>query len=266
MLRPFAATVLAISLLAGGIVWAQSGWRQIGVLQSESRNLSIGKGTARVVSAVQFRELYGSTMMELDTLKVQEMYPGWDKRSDIVMMFEMSDDGFRQTDWWFGQNEEKVPLEGDTISTSLGIFDRDGKRRANIPDDLKAKLGDKASVVAAVSGNLDQDDDAELAIVVAGPWDAEERGALNNVSLFDRTGGSWQLIGVFELEGLRRAGAIEIRDVTMDGKPDVIYRSFREVTGRFYVDAHIFSTHDGVPESNTPLEFDLRAKKPESKP
>lgn len=260
MFRPFAVVALTSVLIGAAPVSTHAEWRQIGILQSESRNVSIGVGEARIVSAVKFRDIYKEGMMVLDTAKIRQLYPGWDRHSDIVTMYKLTDEGYKQTDWRFGQNVEKVPLKGDTISPSLGVFDQMGTRRANIPEDLKKLLTKDAPVVAAVMDNLDSDPEFEIVMVIAGPWDAQKRGALNNVSIMDHSKGIWVPVKVFELPGLRRSGPLEVRDVTGDGKLDIVYRSFIEHPGYFNVEARVFSSQPGLPEATEPLEFNPSLK------
>lgn len=242
-------------VLTAGVVRAQEGWRQVGVFRSDSRNLSVGRGEVRVVSCPPLLELYDEQGLEIDSNKVNTRFPGWDRMSDVVVTYAMTPEGFRQAGYAYGLGVERKALPGDTISTSLGIYDQQGKRRAKVPEDLKSAIGPNASVVAAASGNLDLDAEKEWAVAVAGKWDASKRGAVVNVSIYDHRGGEWQLDRTFELKELLRSGPIEIRDVTGDGHADVVYRVFHEIPGRFYVDAHVFSKHAGLKVINDPLAF-----------
>lgn len=255
MKRVLQALVLGICMLSVGAVQAQEGWRQVGVFRSDSRNVSVGKGEVRVVSVPPLMELYDDQGYEIDTNKVNARYPGWDHSSDVVITYTMTPEGFRQSGYTYGLGAERKALPGDTISTSLGIYDQQGKRRAKVPDDLRSKIGPNSSIVAAVAGNLDADADREWAVAVAGKWDAGARGAVVNVTIYDFRSGGWELERSFELKELVRSGPIEIRDVTGDGRADVVYRAFHERPGHYYVDAHVFSNHAGLKVINDPLAF-----------
>ena len=75
------------------------------------------------------------------------------------------------------------------------------------------------------------------------------------LSVVDRSDGQWNLIAVFPLDEPRRVGPLEVRDVTGDGKPDVVFRTFHETTGHFWVEVRIYSTHDGLPSVLRPPHF-----------
>jgi len=260
MLRKTILLALALTIGLGAAAEAQTPWRQVGFFRSESRNLSIGDGIVRVVSTPKFRELYIEGQSALDTTKVNELYPGWDRHSDVVVMYKLTPSGYVQTDYQYAQNVEEKALPGDTISTSFAVFDQKGTRRAKVPGDLAPRFGPQAKIVASTSGNLDSDTAKEWAVAIAGDWNPEVRGAPVNVSILDPTAGDWVILGIFKIDSLVRSGPIEIRDVTGDGKADVIYRTFSETPGYFDIDAHIYSKHEGLPEVDTPIEFNPRIK------
>lgn len=251
---PAAVAALGLGLQPAGLN-AGDPWRQIGYFRSDTRNISVGRDTVRVVTQIDPRDPEAPDETTYDTTRLQRMYPGWDYHSDLVVIYARTADGFTQARFSYGIGAERKPLAGDPVSASMSEFDWKGDRRVDLPAALAARVGAGVPVVAAVPGNLDGDTAREWAVVVAGPEDEQARGAPLKIGLADRGDRGWDFEAVFALAEPRRAGPLEIRDVTGDGRPDVIFRTVHEALGHFWIEARIFSQHAGLREVTEPAVF-----------
>jgi ABC-type amino acid transport substrate-binding protein len=253
LLIALAAAVLVLS--GAPPAGAGSDFRQVGYFRSDGANISVGDGHVRVVTVPNIPpELLQDGMMA-DTSAIGRLYPGWDFRRSLVIFYRLTAQGYRQEKFLYGLGVERTALPDDPLPASLALFDHKGDRRAKIPRDLHELIGADVPIVAAMAANLDADRDSEWVVVVAGPWVEAERGARMKVSLVDRQEGQWELLSVFTIDEPRRAGPLEVRDVTGDHEPDVIFRTFHETTGHFWVEARIFSAHSGLPSMFKPPSF-----------
>jgi len=254
--QPKAAFLAAVFVCAfAHSAAAQKDFRQVGYFRSDGANISVGQGRVRVVTVPDIpRELMENGMMA-DTVKIARLYPGWDYRKNLVIHYRLEPKGYHQERFEYALGAERRALPDDPVPAQLSIFDHKGDRRAKIPQDLHALIGDHVPVVAATSVNLDNDPDSEWVVVVAGPWQKKERGARMKLSLMDRQNGQWTLMEVFTLDEPARAGPLEVRDVTEDGEPDVVFRTFRETEGHFWVEVRIFSAEKGLPSVLKPAPF-----------
>jgi len=229
-------------------------WRQIGYFRSDTRNISVGQGEVRVVTWIDPRDP-ADDERALDTAELQRLYPNWDYKSDLVVFYTLTADGFEQARFAYGVGAEREPLTGDTVKTSLAVFDWKGDRRATVPPALANRVGTGVPIMAAVAGNWDNDSAQEWAVVVAGPEDEEAGGTPLKIGLADRRTAGWDFETVFALTEPRRVGPLEIRDVTGDGRPDIVFRTFHQTLGHFWVEARIFSQHAGLREVTAPAAF-----------
>jgi len=247
--------LLACALAATQSAFAAD-WQKVGWFRSDSRNVSISDTLVRVVSIVDTQRLNikGRDFVE-DSLLIQRFYPGWDYQSDMVVFYGPTPSGFSQSRVEYKTGTERTPLKGDTVSASLGIYDRTGHRTVKVTGTLAKQLGDTARVVAARSFNWDDDEEKEWVVITAGPEDVKSKARSQSVRFYNRAGESWKCEQQFELRDPVFTGPLELRDVTKDGKPDVVYRTFLETPGHFWIDAHVFSRQEGLGATTVPFVF-----------
>lgn len=230
-------------------------WRQVGAFRSDSRNVAVGPGKIRVVTQIDLEPLKLTGEYMEDSASVERAYPGWNYKDDLVIWYSAFPTGFRQTSYHYALGAERDTLAGDPVSPSLGIFDHTGKVRVELPEDIGARIGIRREIVAATSGNLDDDPELEWVVVyAAGSWDAHSKAVPVNLSIVDKQSGRWTVIQTFPIAEKSRSGPLEIRDVTGDDKPDIIYRSFSETLGHIWITAYIFTNSVGMaPMVRTPV-------------
>jgi hypothetical protein len=248
------APIAALALLAWSIPGTARAddWRQVGFFRSDGGNISVGDAHVRVVTTPDIPPDLMEAGMMADTAKINLLYPGWDYHSSLELHYQLTPTGYRQAKFLYTIGQERKALPGDTIPATFAVFDLKDKWRATIPSDLHELIGATVPIKAAAKANLDADPAPEWVIVVAGPKTDSGRGVRMKVSLIDRDGAGWQVLAVFAIDAPRVAGPLEVRDVTGDGKPDVVFRTFHETTGHFWIEARIFSTHAGLPSVLNP--------------
>ena len=250
-----ALTTASLLLVAEGPACAETDWRQVGYFGSDGGNVSVGSARVRVITVPDIPSDLFESGMRADTVEIAKLYPGWDYRGNLEVHYALTPQGYRQDSFRYSIGAERTALPDDPVKASLALFDLKGERRAQIPWDLHELIGANVPIVAAATANLDADLDSEWVVVVAGPWMEAERGARMKLSLVDRRGSQWDLIAVFTLTEPRRAGPLEVRDATGDGRPDVVFRTFHESAGHFWVEVRIFSAHNGLPSVLNPARF-----------
>lgn len=234
---------------------AAADWRQVGWFRSDSRNISVGDTAVRVVNTVDYARLnLKGDDYAADSAILERYYPGWDRLSDLVVMFGIGPEGYRQVGYSYSVGEDRKALPGDTVSASLGVYDHAGTRVIKTPAAL-AGLLDTARVVAARSRNWDADPEQEWLVVTSGPQAGSSKARPQSIRLYDHKSEGWAVERTIELRDPVQTGPLEVRDVTGDGEPDFIYRCFLETPGHFWVDAHIISRHKGLAAVSTPAVF-----------
>lgn len=248
--------LLSLVLLGASQPVLAAEWRRVGWFRSDSRNVSVGDTVVRVVSAVDTERLKLTGIdYAADSAVLERFYPKWDYRSDLVVYYGRTPEGFGQSRFEYVTGADRTPLPGDTISASLGIYDRAGTRLAKLSGSLAKQLGDTARVVMARSFNWDEDAEPEWLVITSGPAQATGKARAQSIRFYNRVGEAWQVERTYELRDPVFTGPLEVRDVTGDGKQDVIYRCFLETPGHFWVDAHIFSRHEGYTARTSPAVF-----------
>ncbi len=251
-----------VVLVAAALSWppAPAGaddipWRQVGAFRSDSRNVAVGPEKIRVVTQIDLVPLKLTGKYIDDSGIVERAYPGWNYKDDLVILYSAFPSGFRQTSYHYALGTERDTMAGDPVAPSLGIFDHTGKARVELPKDVGARIGIRREIVAATSGNLDDDPELEWVVVfAAGSWDVHSKEVPVNLSIVDRQSGRWAVIESFPIVEKSRSGPLEIRDVTGDDKPDIIYRTFGETMGHIWVTAYIFTNSVGMaPMIRTPV-------------
>lgn len=250
-----ALTAAGLAFTASPPAEAESDFRQVGYFRSDGANISVGDGRVRVVTVPNIPSGLLQDGMMADTAAIGRLYPGWDFRGSLVIFYQLTAQGYHQEEYLYAIGTERTALPDDPVVASLALFDHKGDRRAKIPRDLHELIGADVPIVAAMAADLDADTQSEWVVVVAGPWVESERGARMKVSLVDHREGQWQLLSVFPVDEPRRAGPLEVRDVTGDQEPDVIFRTFHETAGHFWVEVRIFSAHAGLPSMFRPPSF-----------
>jgi hypothetical protein len=243
---------LALAAVAIHTAAAADDWRQIGFFRSDGGNISVGDARVRVVTTVDIPSELFAPGLGADTSKISALYPGWDYVSNLELHYGLLPAGWRQTKYLYTLGAERKALPDDTVPATYAVFDLQGKRGGKIPPDLQAQIGASVPIKAARKGNLDADPEPEWVVVVSAPGADTGRGARMKVSLIDRDSEGWKVTAVFAIGDPSVAGPLEIRDATGDGKPDVVYRTFRETGGHFWVEARIFSAHAGLPSVLNP--------------
>jgi hypothetical protein len=234
---------------------AAEGWKQVGLFSADSRNLAVGKGEVRVVSQPDVSRLGLSGEPDTDLPIIEQAYPGWDLRSDLVVLYRATSDGFVQDTFYYEIGADRKPFPGDPIAPELSVFDHTGERRAEVPRGLKTQLGSALNVVAAASLNWDGDSDSEWVVVIADPRNESPSGTPVRVSLLDRSGDTWEVERSYDIKENVRVGPLEVRDVTGDKIPDIVLRCFHQSTGHYWVDAYIYSQHEEMREKFLPFRF-----------
>lgn len=233
-----------------------AGWQRVGWFRSDSRNVSISDTLVRVVSAVDYQRLNLTGLdVAADSAILERYYPGWDYTGDLVVYYGTTAQGFKQNRFEYGTGTERKALKGDTVSASLGIFDRAGTRLAKVSGSLARQLNDTARVVAARAHNWDEDDEPEWLVVTSGPQAPSSKARPQSIRFYNHTGDEWTVERMYELRDPVFTGSLELRDVTGDGKADIVYRCFLETPGHFWVDMHVFSRHEGFEAVASPAVF-----------
>lgn len=245
-----------ILVCSSGLAEAGEVWQQVGWFRSDSRNLSVGDTAVRVVSLLDAQRMELSGDFAADSALVARLYPGWAYKDDLVVYYAPTPAGYRQSGFEYKLGAEREALPGDTVSTNLGVFDHQGTRRVKPPAALKALLSDTALVVAARSYNWDEDEEAEWLVVTSATRDSARKAAPQSLRFYNRTGGAWAVEKTIELRDPVRTGPLELRDVTGDGEPDFVYRCFFATPGHYWVDALVFSRHEGFSVMPLPAVFD----------
>lgn len=232
-------------------------WRRVGWFRSDGRNVSVSDTLVRVVSAVDVARLnLKGADFAIDSAVIARFYPGWDYRNDLVIFYGPGAEGYRQIGFSYSTGDDRKALPGDTVPANLGVYDHAGTRVVKVPTALASVLGDTARVVAARSHNWDQDPDKEWLVVTAGTTVGTSTARPQSIRLYDRTSQGWVVERTVELRDPVQTGPLELRDVTGDGEPDFIYRSFLVTPGHFWVDAHVISRHAGFATVMLPTVFE----------
>lgn len=230
-------------------------WRKVGAFRSNGRNVAVAPGKIRLITQIDLIPLELSGDYLVDSGIVERAYPGWNYKDDLIIWYTAFPTGYRQTSFDYGLGADRDSLVGDPVAPNLGIFDHSGKKRAEVPEEVGKSIGIRRDIVAAIRGNVDDDPELEWVVVTAtGGWD--ERGITTAVQLHivDRVDGQWSMIQSFEIAEKTRSGPLEIRDVTGDGKPDIVYRTFSETMGHIWITAHIYTDTVGMSLMNrTPV-------------
>ena len=92
-----------------------AGFRQVGWLRSDTRNLAVGNGEVRVVSRPDTESLDLSGDIREDRPKIERLYPGWDLLSDLVILYRATPDGFIQDSFYYESGVDRKPFPGDPI-------------------------------------------------------------------------------------------------------------------------------------------------------
>ncbi len=230
-------------------------WRKVGSFRSNGRNVAVAPGKIRLVTQIDLKPLELSGDYLIDSAIVERAYPGWNYKDDLIIWYTAFPTGYRQTSFDYGLGADRDSLDGDPVTPSLGIFDHDGTKRAEVPREVGASLRIPRDIVAATPGNLDDDPDLEWVVVAAtGGWDVRGITTAVDLHIVDRVDGQWRVIQTFEIAEQTRSGPLEIRDVTGDGKPDIVYRTFSETMGHIWITAHIYTDKVGMsPMNRTPV-------------
>jgi hypothetical protein len=231
-------------------------WHQVGYFRSDTRNISVGAKEVRVVLLPDIKRLNLSGNYDDDSAVVARAYPGCDLKSDLAVMYRPGPDGFKQTSFEWGVGIERKPLDSDTVPTHMGVFDHQGTRRVQIPSPLKAILGDTVRLVATRAWDWDEDGTLEWLVISSGTPDSAKKASPQSMRLFDEQDGAWTQVRTFDIRESVRTGPLELRDVTGDDMPDLVYRYFHETQGHYWVDVRILSRHEGMPNVFLPAVFD----------
>jgi len=231
-------------------------WQRVGWFRSDSRNVSIADTLVRVVSVVDYQRLNLTGLdVAADSAILERYYPGWDYLSDLVVYYVTTAQGFKQSRFEYETGADRTALAGDTVSASLGIYDRAGTRLAKVSGSLARELSDSARVVAARALNWDDDAEPEWLVVTSGPPAAPGKARPQSIRFYNYEDDAWNVERMYELRDPVFTGPLELKDVTGDGLPDFVYRCFRETPGHFWVDVHVFSRHEGFVATTTPALF-----------
>jgi hypothetical protein len=231
-------------------------WRQVGYFRSDTRNISVGRTQVRVVLLPDIKRLNLTGNYDNDSAVVERVYPGYDLKSDLAVLYEPGPDGFKQVSYEWGIGLERKALDSDTVPTHLGVFDQQGTRRAKVPAPLNEILRDTARLVATGAWDWDQDGTPEWLVISSGEPDSTSKAAPQSIRLYDQQDGEWIQVRTFEIRESVKTGPLELRDVTGDDEPDFVYRYFHQTAGHYWVDVRIISRHAEMPNVFLPVVFD----------
>ena len=230
-------------------------WRKVGSFRSNGRNVAVAPGKIRLITQIDVIPLDLSGDFLIDSAIVDRAYPGWNYKDDLIIWYTAFPTGYRQTSFDYALGADRDSLVGDPVAPSLGIFDHSGKKRAEVPEEVGKILRIRQDILAATEGNVDDDPDLEWVVVTAtGGWDVRGITTAVKLHIVDRVDEKWSVIESFDIAEKTRSGPLEIRDVTGDGKPDIVYRTFSETMGHVWITAHIYTDTVGMsPMNRTPV-------------
>jgi len=246
----------ALSVVHPADLRAQSEpWHQVGLFRSNSRNLSVGDSAIRVVSGVDLQPLGLTSDRMADSLKVARAFPGWNYKTDLVVYYTLAPGGATQDSFLYELGRDFEVLPGDTVTPNVTVFDFAGERRAEIPGSVRTAIGSPQDVLAAASLDWDGDGQREWVIGSAVEWDKDRKRATLTLQFVQRQEGTWKIMRTADIKEYVHCGPLEIRDVTGDGQADVVFRTFHQTPGHYWLDARVFSRHEGMPAVFLPRKF-----------